>query len=95
MPKGSPLSSAPVARRAFPPSLALLLAATVSAEGVATADHDGALASALTFRTATVGGRQVGILDWAMIDSHHRGRGLSTALGDGARGSGGTAATRS
>lgn len=72
-------------RRAFPPPLALLLATTVAAEGVAVEGPDGALAGALTLRAATVGGRRVGILDWAMVDPRHRGRGISTALGDGAR----------
>lgn len=67
-------------RRAFSLPMGLLMAATISSQGVAAEDAAGTLVGALTLRVAHVGRRKVGILDWAVVNPRHQGQGVGKAL---------------
>jgi predicted N-acetyltransferase YhbS len=67
-------------KRAFSLPMGLLMAATVSPQGLVAEDATGTIIGALTLRTVSVGNRKVGILDWAVVDPPHQGQGIGKAL---------------
>jgi len=69
-------------KRAFSLSMGLSMAATMSPQGLVAEDATGTIIGALTLRTESVGGRKLGIPDWAVVDPQHQGKGIGKALGD-------------
>jgi GNAT superfamily N-acetyltransferase len=69
-------------KRAFSLPMGLSMAATMSPQGLVAEDATGAIIGALTLRTESVGGRKLGIPDWAVVDPQHQGKGIGKALGD-------------
>lgn len=66
--------------RVFSLPLGLLMAATMGKNGLIAEDTTGSIIGALIVRTASVGNKKLGILDWALVDSQHQGKGVGKML---------------
>ncbi len=69
-------------KRAFSLPMGLSMAATVSPQGLVAEDATGTIVGVLTLRTASVGDRKLGILDWGAVDPQHQSKGIGKALYD-------------
>jgi GNAT superfamily N-acetyltransferase len=62
--------------------MGLLMAVTMSPQGLVAEDTTGTIVGAFTLRTVSVGKRKLGILDWVVVDPQHQGQGISKTLAD-------------
>jgi GNAT superfamily N-acetyltransferase len=62
--------------------MGLLMAVTMSPQGLVAEDTTGTIVGAFTLRTVRVGKRKLGILDWVVVDPQHQGQGISKILAD-------------
>ena len=69
-------------KRALPPPMGLLMAVTMSPQGLVAEDTTGTIVGAFTLRTVSVGKRKLGILDWVVVDPQHQGQRISIVLAD-------------
>ncbi|MDY7075845.1 MAG: GNAT family N-acetyltransferase [Chloroflexota bacterium] len=67
-------------KRAFPPPMGHLMAATMASQGLVVEDETGTIIGALTLRIVQVGKQKLGILDWGAVDPAHRGKGIAKAV---------------
>ncbi len=66
--------------RVFSLPMGLLMAATMGKDGLIAEDTTGTIIGSLIFRTTCVGDRKLGIIDWALIETQHQGKGVGKAL---------------
>jgi len=69
-------------KRALSLPMGLLMAVTMSAQGLVAEDATRTIIGACILRTISVGKRRLGILDWVVVDPQYQGQGISKMLGD-------------
>jgi len=69
-------------KRALSFPMGLLMAATMSPQGLVAVDSTGMIIGVFTLRTVRVGNQKLGILDWAAVDPKHQGKGISKEIGN-------------
>lgn len=69
-------------KRALSLPMGLLMAATMSPQGLVAEDATGTIVGVFTLRTVKVGIQKLGILDYAAVDPNQQGKGIGKELGN-------------